>query len=187
MWISAPNLTQTNKETPSADPTPLAPASDGRAPPGASQKRYSRPGDLAPQVQIIYEVLVMDIISLNSITGRTLIGRILHPGDFYGFQNRLIWCNPATRSMEDPEGLELGQGGGSNKLGIEFYDSSDVALNHPLGRFTGGRYYLNTILEGASGLSLQGGQIEWDIDFEEMEKVRTWASKLGTERTESIP
>lgn len=54
---------------------------------------------------------------------------------------------------------------------VEFYDAR---YNHtPFGQFVS-RYYMDTLLKTKEGLNLDGGIPDWQVDKENMDKVRDW-------------
>lgn len=96
---------------------------------------------------------------VRSVVGAPIIARLLLPGDAYGLEGCLAW------EHEEP--------------GLEFYDASqDQAKFGPFGQFTGGRYYLGTLLESFgqhAGLVLQGGVPEWSIPAREKDAAIVFA------------
>lgn len=94
--------------------------------------------------------------------GRTFVARIIHTGDRYG-RNRCI-TNDGKPMIEFLDATYAGK------------DGFDV-----LGQFTGGRYYVETLLGNerhgrrlTGGLNLDGGIDVWTIDAEAMNKVYAW-------------
>lgn len=106
-------------------------------------------------------------ITVTNDEGRTFAARYLPVGARYGRSNVLV---------------------ADNKPLVEFYDVSladdqseaDLTGFGPLGQFTGGRYYVETILgedrwsSGEGGLILDGGVPVWTIDALAMQTVRDW-------------
>ena len=84
-------------------------------------------------------------ITLKSETCRALEVRLIHAGDKYGLNDCLTW---------------------EGETGIEFTD-----ISTPFRQFTGGLYYLDTILKHKGGLMLNGDSPEWTISGQEMAKV----------------
>lgn len=54
---------------------------------------------------------------------------------------------------------------------VKFYDARYEHTNH--GQFVAS-YYVSTILEGNSGLCLDGGVPDWKISAEAMSRIRAW-------------
>lgn len=67
---------------------------------------------------------------------------------------------------------------------VEFYDREH--MHTPDGQFTGGRYYIETLLEDSErlrkhGLCLHGGVPEWVVSTTEMEEVLNWMKNIEKE------
>lgn len=96
--------------------------------------------------------------------------RLLRPGDKYGLNRCLTWgeANQRGESRSPFEG----------QPGVEFYDAtyaSDPRFDIGMGQFTGGRYYVSSLLEqDAGGLDLMTYEDAWKIDAPAMDLVRTW-------------
>jgi len=56
----------------------------------------------------------------------------------------------------------------SEKSTVKFYDTRYP--HTPLGQFTGGSYYLSTILEVKGGLNIHGGVPDWSISAEPFQR-----------------
>jgi len=61
---------------------------------------------------------------------------------------------------------------------VEFYDTRYPATDD--GQFTGGRYYLDTLLDGKAGLNLAGDVPAWTLDATAMTVVRRWLRHQAT-------
>lgn len=106
----------------------------------------------------------LNVFRLTNPRGRTFNARVLAPGDRYGL-NGCLTCG------EEPM--------------VEFYDATyeDEEGFSDLGQFTGGRYYLSTLLgEGpyaervpGQGLLLYGAQPEWSIGAHNLTEVLGFA------------
>jgi hypothetical protein len=59
---------------------------------------------------------------------------------------------------------------------IEFYDLR--FMHTPDGQFTGGRYYLESVLDQGRGLIFDGGVPAWQIDSRTWDTIRKWLSFL---------
>lgn len=98
------------------------------------------------------------VMRITNDKGRHFNVRILKQGDRYGRDDCLT--------------VET-----ADKILVEFFDATYEGTTHgPLGQFTCGRYYADTILEGPrlQGLCLHGGEPVWEIDGEAMGIVRDW-------------
>lgn len=92
---------------------------------------------------------------------------VLTPGAQHGRDNRLIY--------KDKESV------------VEFWDMSQDPTRFPNGQFTGGSYYISSLMDdkwGAgpeqlkrSGLRLDGDVPDWHVSSEEMTKVFEWLEK----------
>lgn len=114
-----------------------------------------------PQVQweIIEPHNVAEFTAKNGVRFRA---RILREGDVYG-PGQLFWLH-------------------EDKAGVEFFDTRYPHTEH--GQFTGGRYYVESILKNGDngdsqsawgGLILDGGNADsWSIDEFAMFVVRQW-------------
>jgi len=113
----------------------------------------------------------MTTITVLSVTGRTIEAKILRPGDAYGLNDCMKWGHDCGKGICDPIFRKKYQEENGQKLGIEFTDTTNGQRN-----FTGGRYYLETILKTQGlGLDLNGGEPAWTIPATEMEKVLAFA------------
>ena len=124
----------------------------------------------------------MSTITLQALSGRTLVAKILRPGDAYGLNDCLTWGADAGSGIVDPVSRAKYANANCMKLGIEFYDATYAGKSGfpKEGQFTGGRYYLETLLESNNGgLCVHGGCPVWDIGASEMQKVRDWARNLN--------
>ncbi len=70
---------------------------------------------------------------------------------------------------------------------VEFYDhDQDHSKFGALGQFTGGRYYIDTIMgydrygRGEGGLVLHGAVPSWDICSDTMDTIRNWIKNNTT-------
>ena len=120
----------------------------------------------------------LDLFETTSVSGATMVARILRPGDRYGRENCLVWGEDAGFGVVDPAAKARIQAEDGSRLGIEFYDKTYAGkpgFDPELGQFTGARYYLSAILQGQGGLCLQGHVPEWSIGPTEMAFVRDWA------------
>lgn len=91
--------------------------------------------------------------------GKTFTVRLALPGDRYG-------TSPAPVIGRDPI--------------VEFYDHDRIRPHEPHGQFTGGRYYLSTLLgrRPDTGLILIDSQPEWTVDADAMIEVVHWLQEL---------
>lgn len=120
----------------------------------------------------------LDLFETTAVSGRTMVARILRPGDSYGLDNCLTWGEDAGFGVVDPAVKARIHAENKDKLGIEFYDKTYAGkkgFDPELGQFTGARYYLADILNGNGGLCLVGHVPEWSIGATEMAFLRTWA------------
>lgn len=105
------------------------------------------------------------VITVTSTTGVRFNVRVLKPGDGYGQfgHGPLVW------------GAEGYQG---DRFGVEFFDTRYPHTE--FGQFTGGRYYLDTLVDGGNtgGLCLDGGTPAWSIDKAAMDIVRAWLREV---------
>lgn len=89
--------------------------------------------------------------TITATNGIRFLVRLLLEGDRYGLNDCLVW---------------------SGEPGVEFYDTR---YQHTIfGQFTGGRYYVDTLLGGVGGLCLDGGVSDWSLDSAAMDVVRAW-------------
>ena len=119
----------------------------------------------------------LDLCRVTSATGRPLIARILRPGDRYGREDCLVWGEDAGRGVGDPVAKAKIHAMHCNKLGIEFWDATKLDgpyLDPVLGQFTGARFFVENIIQGNTGLMLQGDVRDWDIASLQMIPLRTW-------------
>lgn len=104
------------------------------------------------------ETIIEETMSITAANGVRFNVRILRNGARYGADHVLTW-------EED-------------RPGVEFYDTRYPHTE--FGQFTGGRYYVDTILgrDGwgpyRGGLDLDGGIPAWRVDAESMTIVRAW-------------
>lgn len=104
------------------------------------------------------ETIIEETMSITAANGVRFNVRILRNGARYGADHVLTW-------EED-------------RPGVEFYDTRYPHTE--FGQFTGGRYYVDTILgrdgwgAGIGGLDLDGGIPAWRVDAESMTIVRAW-------------
>lgn len=98
------------------------------------------------------------LLRITNIAGRHFNVRILKQGDRYGRDDCL--------TIDD------------NRILVEFFDATYEGTTHgPLGQFTTGRYYVETILDAPSnqGLCLYGAEADtWFLDGGAMNVVRAW-------------
>jgi len=97
------------------------------------------------------------LLRITNLEGRHFNVRILKAGDRYGRDDCLVHD--------------------AGMPSVEFFDATYEGTSHgPLGQFTTGRYYVDTILEGPrlQGLNLYGAEPVWNIDGEAMGIVRDW-------------
>lgn len=62
---------------------------------------------------------------------------------------------------------------------VEFYDSKYMKGFGKYGQFTGGCYYLDTILDHDGLLSLYGGEPEWTVSSSDMERIHQWLKQFN--------
>lgn len=120
----------------------------------------------------------LDLFETTSVSGLTMVARILRPGDRYGRENCLVWGEDAGSGITNPDVKARYIEENKSRIGIEFYDKTyagKTGFDPELGQFTGARYYLADILKGQGGLCLQGHVPEWSIGPTEMAFVRDWA------------
>lgn len=98
------------------------------------------------------------LLRITNIKGRHFNVRILKDGDRYGRDDCLV------------------HDGG--KPSVEFFDATYEGTTHgPLGQFTTGRYYVETLLDAPlhQGLCLYGAEADtWFLDGGAMNVVRAW-------------
>jgi len=111
-------------------------------------------------------------IIVKSATGRDIVARLLRPGTPYGLNDCLKWGEDCGQGICDPIFRKKYQEENGQKLGIEF---TDITGGKHI--FTGGRYYLETLLDGDQGLSLNGNSWDWTIPADQMQVVRAWAKR----------
>lgn len=88
-----------------------------------------------------------------------MCARLILPGDGYG------------RWMAETQTWVMTLEPGSTPL-VEFFDKR--YMHTPFGQFTGGRYYLETVIDVIKerrGLCLDGGIPEWSVDADSMQLV----------------
>lgn len=104
---------------------------------------------------------------------------MLHKMDFIG-NNGIPFRAVLIPAGEDPENYPAAKS--SKRHQIEFYDRR---YNHtPDGQFTGGRYYVETFMEGygcrtiLEGLSLQGDVPDWALSGTDWATVQNWVAYI---------
>lgn len=94
---------------------------------------------------------------------------IIHRLDVHaanGIPFRVVYVPPGQPSLNFPR-LDADE-----RDLVEFYD---LRYPHtPDGQFTGGRYYVDTLLDADGGLILDGGVPDWVVDWPNMQVVRGW-------------
>lgn len=86
---------------------------------------------------------------------------------------RVLYIPVGTQNPNYPAATEV------KKDIVEFYD---LEYPHtPDGQFTGGRYYLSTLLEGGQshGLNFYGDEPKWQLSAVDMSLVWTWLRHIG--------
>lgn len=86
------------------------------------------------------------------------LARVLRKGTPYGLNNALVWDD--------------------DRAGVEFYDTRYAHTR--FGQFTGGRYFVETILgddrygSGVGGINLDAGVADWSLSADATDLVRDW-------------
>lgn len=108
--------------------------------------------------------------TFTNTRGRTFAVRVVPHGARYGRVNCLL--NEDATLVEFYDTTYADDGHGDYVVGTGF---------GALGQFTGGRYFLSTLLGtdgtaggGTGGLCIDGGVPEWDVDAATMSEVRAW-------------
>lgn len=73
--------------------------------------------------------------------------------------------------------FEPGDVPGNSK--VAFYDAADDAFTYP-GQFTGGRYYVDTIMEHRGGLQLHGGVDVWRLSEMNVLDMQAWLITISS-------
>lgn len=112
-------------------------------------------------------------IDRNFYTGNWRVHLVL-PGEHYGLGDAVTY----EKAEADKYGMGLPL--------VEFYDRSQDPETFPGGQFTGGRYYLTTLmgldplgtpLAEKTALALDGGIPEWTVSGEDFARVAGWLTE----------
>jgi hypothetical protein len=98
--------------------------------------------------------------------------------NFQGNAFRVLYIPAGVQNINIPAATNIPATTDKGDI-IEFYDLEHA--HTPDGQFTGGRYYLDTLMESADecrGLNLHGGEPKWQLASSDMKLVYDWLTSI---------